>query len=66
MRVEFTNIVLKHLFEIRDIVMDKSNPMSVDYYSMKVEFQGRGAAHNHGVLWVNLKKLEYSIKDQTG
>ena len=43
---------------INDIVMDKNNPMAVDYYSTKVEFQGRGAAHNHGVLWVNLRQME--------
>ena len=44
---------------IKEIVMDKNNPMAVEYYSTKVEFQGRGAGHNHGTLWVNLKKMEY-------
>ena len=51
---------------IRDIIMDKSNPMAVEFYSTKVEFQGRGAGHNHGVLWVNLDKLEYSFQNEDG
>ena len=38
--------------------------MSVDYYSTKVEFQGRGAGHNHGVLWVNLDKMEYYFEKE--
>ena len=46
--------------------MDKSNPMCVEYYTMKLEFQGRGAGHNHGTLWVNIKKLEYSFEDKDG
>ena len=29
---------------INNIVLDKQNPMSVKYYSTKVEFQGKGAA----------------------
>ena len=48
---------------IKEIVLDKNNLMAVDYYSTKVEFQGRGAGHNHGTLWVNLKKMEYYIID---
>ena len=28
---------------LRDVVLDKSNPMSVRYYTYKVEFQARGA-----------------------
>ena len=43
---------------INNIVMDKSNPMSVKCYTWKVEFQQRGAAHIHGTMWVYLKKLE--------
>ena len=47
---------------IKEIVLHKSNPMSVQYYSTKVEFQGRGAGHNHGVLWVdNLKESQETI-----
>ena len=32
--------------------------MSVQFYSFKVEFQQRGAAHIHGIIWLNLDKLE--------
>ena len=51
---------------INNIVLDKQNLMSVKYYSTKVEFQGRGAGHNHGVLWVDLEKMEYFIEDYEG
>ena len=43
---------------IKEIVMAKDSPMCVYKYSYKTEFQNRGAAHVHGVLWVNMKKLE--------
>ena len=46
--------------------MDKSNPMAVKYYSTKVEFQGRGAAHNHGVLWVDINKIEFYMRNEDG
>ena len=42
--------------------MNTSSPMSVEHYSAKLEFQGRGAAHNHGVLWINLDKMEFMMK----
>ena len=48
---------------IQNIVMNKNNPMAVKYYSTKVEFQGRGAAHNHGVLWVDLDKMEMYVEN---
>ena len=51
---------------IKGVVMDKSNPMSVKHYSTKVEFQGRGAGHNHGTLWVDLKKMEYFFEKKNG
>ena len=51
---------------MKEIVMDKSNPMAVKYYSTKVEFQGRGAAHNHGVLWVDVNKVELYFKNENG
>ena len=38
--------------------MARSNPMNVQFYSYKVEFQQRGAAHIHGIIWLNLDKLE--------
>ena len=51
---------------IRDIIMDKGNPMCAQYWSTKVEFQGRGAGHNHGTIWVDVDKLELSHVDQDG
>ena len=32
--------------------------MNVQFYSYKVEFQQRGAAHIHGIIWLNLDRLE--------
>ena len=47
---------------IKEIVMHKSNPMCIEYWSAKLEFQGRGAPHNHGVLWADFEKLEHMIE----
>ena len=41
-----------------EILLGKNNPMSVKHISYRVEFQGRGAAHIHGTLWLNLKRIE--------
>ena len=46
-----------HTF-LKYIVMDKSSPMKTQFYNYRVEFQMRGAAHIHGVLWVDLSQLE--------
>ena len=46
---------------INKIVMAKSNPLCAKYYSYKVEFQQRGAAHVHGIIWLNLFRLEKLI-----
>ena len=43
---------------IRNIVMGKNNPMKVQFYTYRIEFQARGAAHAHGVLWLNLNEIE--------
>ena len=43
---------------MKEIVMDESNPMCIGNWSAKLEFQGRGAPHNHGVLWANLKNMQ--------
>ena len=32
--------------------------MKVKYISYRVEFQGRGAAHIHGTLWLDIKEIE--------
>ena len=41
---------------INNILLAKSNPLSVQYYSYKVEIQERGAPHVHGVIWSNLRE----------
>ena len=51
---------------INEIVMGGGNPMNVDKYSYKVEFQDRGAGHVHGTLWVNLKVIEQMRKLENG
>ena len=51
---------------ITNIIEDKNNPMYVEYWSTKVEFQGRGAGHNHGTLWVDMKKMEFTFLDDVG
>ena len=48
------------------IVMGQNNPMNVQYFTYKVEFQERGAGHIHGTLWLNLKELERMIKSNAG
>ena len=48
---------------ITNILKDKNNPMHVEYWSTKVEFQGRGAGHNHGTIWVDMNKMEFSFLD---
>ena len=58
----------QHRFKnfISKVMMGKNNPMNVDYYSYKVEFQDRGAGHAHGTLWLNLDKIESLLKDKDG
>ena len=48
------------------IVMGKNNPMNVEHYTYKVEFQERGAGHIHGTLWLDLNKLEEMIRSNDG
>ena len=48
------------------IVMGQNNPMNVQYYTYKIEFQERGAGHVHGTLWLNLAKMEKLIKSSDG
>ena len=43
---------------ITHVIMGKNNPMMVKFYSYRVEFQNRGAAHIHGVLWTDIDKHE--------
>ena len=46
-----------HAF-MKNIAMAPSSPMKAEYYTYRVEFQLRGAAHIHGVLWIDLPELE--------
>ena len=43
--------------------MSKFNPMCLNYNSYKVEFAMRGAAHIHGVLWLDLDYLSILKKN---
>ena len=36
--------------------------MAIENWSDKMEFQGRGAAHIHGVAWCNLAKVSEMLK----
>ena len=48
------------------VVMGMNNPMHVEYFTYKVEFQERGAGHLHGTLWLELDKLEKLILTENG
>ena len=41
-----------------DIILGHNNPLKVKHISYRVEFQGRGAAHVHGTLWLDIKEIE--------
>ena len=32
--------------------------MKIKHISYRVEFQGRGAAHIHGTIWLDIKEIE--------
>ena len=51
---------------LSNIVMNKSSPLCVRYYSVKTEFQERGAQHYHGVTWLDSKKLEQVVNNEDG
>ncbi len=42
----------------KEIIFGNNNPMKIRHLSYRVEFQGRGAGHIHGVLWVDLKEIK--------
>ena len=42
----------------KEVIFGQNNPMKVRHISYRVEFQGRGAAHIHGVLWLDLDELK--------
>ena len=39
---------------VKNVIMNKYGPMQVIHHSWRIEFQLRGAAHCHGVLWVDM------------
>ena len=44
------------------VAIGDNNPMLVEYYTYKVEFQDRGAGHIHGTLWLKLENMERLIR----
>ena len=48
---------------LKNIVMSKGSPMTAKYYSYKVEFALRGAAHIHGVLWLDWDQIDAMSKE---
>ena len=60
----YFNFRVKKFMEL--IVMGDNNPMCVEYFTYKVEFQERGAGHIHGTLWLNLEKMEKLIRKGNG
>ena len=52
---------------IQNIMMNPCNGLPVKYYSYRVEFQLRGAAHIHGTIWVDFEKyFQHQIWEETG
>ena len=51
---------------MREVMMGENNPLNINYYTYKVEFQDRGAGHIHGTLWLKLKILERLIRTPEG
>ena len=46
---------------MQHIICSKTNPLSVKHYTLKLEFAGRGAGHNHGILWLDISNIEKKI-----
>ena len=47
---------------MKNIVMGDNNPMNVQYFNYRIEFQARGAGHTHGVLWLDLEAVERDLE----
>ena len=47
-----------------EIMMGKNNPMKIKYWCDKMEFQGRGAGHIHGVAWSDLAEISKLIEKE--
>ena len=50
---------------VKHMILGKDNPMKVKDLSYKVEFQGRGAGHIHGVLWSKISSFEVENPDDS-
>ena len=50
----------------KEIIMGKNSPFHAKYISYRIEFQARGAAHIHGVLWLDMEKIEEDLKRESG
>ena len=50
---------------IKHIIKSKGSPLKVKYHSYKVVFAMRGAAHVHGVLWIDWENIDILSKDDT-
>ena len=73
--LDFHNVIRENVIEatryfdnrvkafIREIVMGGANPLAIKFYSYRIEFQARGAAHVHGVLWADIDKLEETERE---
>ena len=52
----------------KHIVKGKDNPMSVRFFNYRIEFQGRGAGHLHGVFWIDwdefFSKNKLNVRNQ--
>ena len=47
----------------KEVMFGANNPMEIEYFSSKLEFQMRGAGHIHGTLWLDLNKFDISDGD---
>ena len=45
----------------KEIIMGPNNLMKIKNISYRIEFQGRDAAHAHGTLWLDTRKIEELI-----
>ena len=48
----------------KEIMFGSNNPMKIRHITYRVEFQGRGAGHIHGVLWVDLEEINKDMKEE--
>ena len=48
----------------KHVIFGSNNPMKVRHITYRVEFQGRGAGHIHGVLWVDLEEINKDMLEE--